>query len=179
MVHVSSSSSQNPLHNGAGTGFIWDNAGHVVTNHHVIKNSSKLTIRLNTTAKSDTNTWGKVEKNVEVEAEVVGKDIPKDIAVLRIKEEDRKDLGEKEWRPLERGRSRDLKVGQRVFAIGSPFGLERTLTMGIVSGVGRELGGGGRVGRGQPLFGIIQTDAAISKYCSLVYLDQEGFFSKG
>lgn len=147
VVHVSSpSTSTRRGHkvpsNGSGTGFIWDSKGHVVTNYHVVKGCNKLVVR--------------EENGKEHEGVVVGVDTGKDVAVLKLEGAD----GE-EMKILERGSSKSLKVGQRVFAIGSPFGLDCTLTTGIVSGVGREINSS-RLGERPPLFNIIQTDAAIS-----------------
>jgi S1-C subfamily serine protease len=123
---------------GTGSGFIWDDLGHVITNNHVIQGASRAYVRL-----ADGRTF---------EAGLVGADPTHDIAVLQI--------GVASDRPeaLPIGTSADLKVGQKVFAIGNPFGLDWTLTTGIVSALERELPEeGGRVIRG-----LIQTDAAIN-----------------
>ena len=123
---------------GSGSGFVWDSRGHVVTNYHVIEGGSRFEITL-----ADHSTW---------EAEVVGVAPDKDLAVLRI------DAPRDRLVPLEIGRSRDLVVGQGVLAIGNPFGLDQTLTVGVVSALGRELKSpGGRIIRD-----VIQTDAAIN-----------------
>lgn len=124
---------------GAGSGFIWDKQGHVVTNYHVVKGASDVQITL---------TGGK-----EYTAAVVGFDADKDVAVLKI-ENDGEDL-----RPVTVGGSGDLQVGQRVYAIGNPFGLDHTLTTGVISGTGREIASGIN---GRPISDVIQTDAAIN-----------------
>jgi S1-C subfamily serine protease len=96
---------------GSGSGFIWDDQGHVVTNYHVIRSASALKVTL-----FDTSSCS---------AKVVGFDESKDIAVLKL------DIPEKQAKALEKvslGRSTGLAVGQRVFAIGNPFGLDHTLT---------------------------------------------------
>jgi S1-C subfamily serine protease len=123
---------------GTGSGFVWDDLGHVITNNHVIEGASRAGVRL-----ADGRTF---------EARLVGTDPSHDIAVLQIAVPiDRPE-------PLPIGTSADLKVGQKVFAIGNPFGLDWTLTTGIVSALERELPEeGGRVIRG-----LIQTDAAIN-----------------
>eukprot|EP00871_Galdieria_phlegrea_P003747 jgi/Galph1/4373/GphlegSOOS_G3029.1 len=124
---------------GAGTGFVWDSE-HVVTNHHVMADSKEAKIRF----------FGNQE---EYDAKLVGSDSNHDIALLHIVQLPKNGLV-----PLQRGVSESLNVGQRVYAIGNPFGLEYTLTTGIISGLGREIAS--RVGR--PMFNIIQTDAAIN-----------------
>ncbi|GJQ15386.1 hypothetical protein GpartN1_g7177.t1 [Galdieria partita] len=128
---------QNPR--GAGTGFVWDNQ-HVVTNHHVMAGSKEAKVRF-------------FDSTEELEAKLVGTDPDHDIALLRLVQLPKNDLV-----PLTRGISEHLLVGQRVYAIGNPFGLEYTLTTGVISGLGREIAS--RVGR--PMFNIIQTDAAIN-----------------
>ena len=128
---------------GTGSGFVWDEAGHVVTNHHVVAGASGAVVRL-----ADGRTF---------RARLVGDAPSHDLAVLRI-----------ETGPLSGGvpalpvgTSGDLRVGQKVFAIGNPFGLDFTLTTGVVSALERELPGGGPGGRGA-IRGLIQTDAAIN-----------------
>eukprot|EP00898_Chlorokybus_atmophyticus_P004581 jgi/Chlat1/5123/Chrsp33S05120 len=124
---------------GSGSGFIWDNQGHIVTNYHVIKGASDLRVTL-----GDTTIFP---------AQVVGFDEDKDVAVLKI------DAPNSKLRPLPVGTSSDLEVGQRVFAIGNPFGLDHTLTTGVISGLGREISSGNT---GRPIQDVIQTDAAIN-----------------
>ena len=132
---------------GAGSGFIWDvdpvskTKAHVVTNYHVVKDSSTVKVTF-----LDTTT---------AIARVLGFSDDKDIAVLELV--DAPQL--KTIKPLPLGRSADLEVGQRVFAIGNPFGLDHTLTTGIVSGLGREIQSGIT---GRPITGAVQTDAAIN-----------------
>ena len=123
---------------GSGSGFIWDTQGHIVTNYHVIQGASTVNVVLNDQSAH--------------EAEVVGVDQTKDIAVLRIK------ASKNSLTPLPIGASDNLKVGQSVFAIGNPFGLDQTLTTGIVSALGREITS---VANTQ-ITDVIQTDAAIN-----------------
>jgi S1-C subfamily serine protease len=123
---------------GSGSGFIWDEAGHVVTNHHVIDGASEATIKL-----ADGGSY---------KARLVGTSPRHDIAVLRI------DTGFRKPEPVPIGSSGDLRVGQKVFAIGNPFGLDWTLTSGIISALDRSLSGDG----GNSIHHLIQTDAAIN-----------------
>ncbi len=123
---------------GTGTGFIWDTDGHVVTNFHVIRNASGAHVSL-----ADNTSW---------KAKLVGYEPDKDLAVLKI------DATPGQLKPLPIGSSEDLQVGQKVFAIGNPFGLDRTLTTGIISGLGREI----KAVSGRMIEGVIQTDAAIN-----------------
>jgi S1-C subfamily serine protease len=123
---------------GAGSGFIWDDAGHVVTNFHVIQGASEATIRL--------------ADGRDYKAVLVGVSPAHDIAVLRI------GVDFKRPPPVPVGTSEDLKVGQKVFAIGNPFGLDWTLTTGIVSALDRSLPSDS----GQTIEHLIQTDAAIN-----------------
>jgi S1-C subfamily serine protease len=129
----------NPLEipSGAGSGFIWDDQGHVVTNFHVIENANKATVRL-----ADQRSWS---------AELVGVAPEKDLAVLRIK------TGDELPPAIPIGTSDDLKVGQKVFAIGSPFGLDQTMTAGIISALGRQI-----KPRNREISDVIQTDAEIN-----------------
>lgn len=123
---------------GTGSGFLWDNDGHVVTNFHVIESAQAAKVTL-----EDRSVWN---------AQLVGVEPDKDIAVLKI------DAPKARLRGLLVGSSRDLAVGQKVFAIGNPFGLDQTLTTGVISGVGREI----QAASGRPIQGVIQTDAAIN-----------------
>jgi S1-C subfamily serine protease len=123
---------------GAGSGFLWDDQGHVVTNFHVISEGNRLQVTL-----ADQSEWP---------AEVVGHAADKDLAVLKI------DAPRERLVPLQVGRSEDLVVGQRVLAIGNPFGLDQTLTIGIVSALGREL----QSPSGRMIRDVVQTDAAIN-----------------
>jgi S1-C subfamily serine protease len=123
---------------GTGTGFIWDERGHVVTNFHVIQGANAAVVTL-----SDQSTW---------KAALVGAFPDRDLAVLRI------DAPKEKIRPLAIGSSKDLQVGQKVYAIGNPFGLDQTLTTGIVSALNREIESVTQ----RPIRGVIQTDAAIN-----------------
>ncbi len=123
---------------GTGSGFVWDIDGHVVTNYHVIRNASSAKVTL-----ADNTSW---------QARLVGYEPDKDLAVLKI------DAPQSHLKPLPIGESANLQVGQKVFAIGNPFGLDRTLTTGVISGLGREI----ESASGRPIEGVIQTDAAIN-----------------
>ncbi len=122
---------------GSGSGFVWDDRGHVVTNNHVIENadSAKITIG-----------------DAEFDATIVGAARDQDLAVLQVEPSRGKLV------PLRIGTSGGLEVGQRVYAIGNPFGLDFTLTTGIVSALGRTIQSASNV----TIFGVIQTDAAIN-----------------
>lgn len=123
---------------GSGSGFVWNEEGHIITNYHVIKGASKAMVAL-----ADGSSY---------EATLVGKAPEKDLAVLHI--DAPKDL----LRRIPLGTSDNLRVGQQVFAIGNPFGLDQTLTTGIVSALNREINSVA----GVPIRGVIQTDAAIN-----------------
>jgi S1-C subfamily serine protease len=132
---------------GAGSGFVWDEFGHVVTNYHVIAAGDARADKL-------VKVGLQGREGQLVEAQVVGFEADKDIAVLKMEPGQ---LSEPPI-PVEVGMSRDLVVGQSVLAIGNPFGLDTTLTTGVVSALGREVRGQ----MGRPLTGCIQTDAAIN-----------------
>ncbi|DBA68502.1 TPA: hypothetical protein ACH3X2_013788 [Trebouxia sp. C0005] len=141
---------------GMGSGFFWDDKGHIVTNFHVIKGAADIKVAL-----IDQSVWS---------AKLIGGDPDKDIAVLQLECETSKI---DELKPISLGQSSNLLVGQKVYAIGNPFGLDHTLTQGIVSGVGRELNTPGA--RGVPIRNVIQTDAAINPGNSGgVLLDSKG-----
>ncbi|MCU0810063.1 MAG: trypsin-like peptidase domain-containing protein [Thiobacillaceae bacterium] len=123
---------------GSGSGFIWDEAGHVVTNWHVVQNASEATVKL-----ADGRSY---------KAALVGASPAHDIAVMQI------GVGFGRPPPVPLGTSHDLRVGQKVFAIGNPFGLDWTLTTGVVSALDRSLGGDD----GRTIEHLIQTDAAIN-----------------
>ncbi len=123
---------------GSGSGFVWDREGHVVTNFHVLEGGSSFQVTL-----SDQSTW---------EAKLVGAAPAKDLAVLRI------DAPRRKLDPLELGHSSTLVAGQKVLALGNPFGLDHSLTVGVVSALGREL----RAPNGRTIRDVIQTDAAIN-----------------
>jgi S1-C subfamily serine protease len=123
---------------GAGSGFVWDAKGHVVTNFHVIQGASAARVSLH-----DRSEWP---------ARLVGAAPDQDLAVLRIEAPAEKLV------PILVGASRDLQVGQKVFAIGNPFGLDFTLTTGIVSALGRSIPSL----TGRRIDDVVQTDAAIN-----------------
>ena len=123
---------------GSGSGFIWDKEGHIVTNFHVIQGADRATVTL-----YDQTTY---------EAELIGRAADKDLAVLKI------DAPIEKLIPIERGQSENLQVGQSVFAIGNPFGLDYSLTTGIISALGREINSVA----GIKIQDVIQTDAAIN-----------------
>ena len=129
----------------SGSGFVWDAAGHIVTNYHVVHASERLEVTLS--------------NHQTCPARVIGSELEKDIAVLAI------ETANGEFAPLPIGTSADLQVGQKVFAIGNPFGLDQTLTSGLISGLGREMPARFEEReRGQhPITDLIQTDAAINK----------------
>ena len=146
VVHITSLGAQRDLFSlnvqqvprGTGTGFVWDAAGHIVTNFHVIQgaNGAKVTL-------ADQSTF---------DASLVGAFPDRDLAVLRI------EAPKDKLPPIAIGSSRDLIVGQRVYAIGNPFGLDQTLTTGIVSALNREI----ESFNNRTIRGVIQTDAAIN-----------------
>ncbi|MDH5675786.1 MAG: trypsin-like peptidase domain-containing protein [Myxococcales bacterium] len=123
---------------GTGSGFLWDDQGHVVTNLHVLSSAQRARVTL-----ADHSEWS---------AELVGTSPRHDLAVLRIAG------AASRATPLPLGTSSDLVVGQYVAAIGSPFGLDYTLSTGVISGLGREIPGQLEL----PIRGAIQTDAAIN-----------------
>lgn len=139
---------------GAGSGFVWDEDGHVVTNYHVIAGGPAGMRRKELPRKVAVKLQGTDEL---LEAKVVGTEPDKDIAVLKI---DPRALRREDapLKPIEAASSAALKVGQDVLAIGNPFGLDWTLTRGIVSALGRDIDGAG----GRPIRGCVQTDAAIN-----------------
>ncbi len=124
---------------GAGTGFVWDTNGHIVTNYHVIRGGDKFVVNFHNDPK-------------QYEAEVVGSEPRKDIAVLKVKNIPSK------FKPLKIGSSSNLSVGQKALAIGNPFGLDHTLTQGIISALERKIEGIG----GVKIHGMIQTDCSIN-----------------
>jgi S1-C subfamily serine protease len=123
---------------GTGTGVIWDELGHVVTNFHVIQGGAAAQVTL----------WNQTGA---LSASLVGADQARDLAVLRISTS-------RKLQKIPIGESKNLQVGQKVYAIGNPFGLDYTLTTGIISGLGREVASD----HGPPLRGLIQTDAPIN-----------------
>ena len=123
---------------GAGSGFLWDRHGHIVTNFHVIEGARRIKVRL--------------ENGEAVEATYVGGSPGHDLAVIRLRRSISNIL------PIPVGSSGNLQVGQTVLAIGNPFGLTRTLTTGVVSALDRRL----PTSTGREVAGVIQTDAAIN-----------------
>ena len=123
---------------GSGSGFVIDREGHILTNYHVIEGADTVQATL---------TEGSAH-----EAKVVGADASNDVAVIRI------DVPTDQLSPLDLGDSSGLSVGQKVLALGNPFGLERTLTTGIISSLDRSI----KAKNGRTIRGIIQTDAAIN-----------------
>lgn len=123
---------------GSGSGVIWDRKGHIVTNFHVVYGANSIQVIL-----SDQSSY---------QAQVVGVDPDHDLAVLRIRHT------KKALMPIDVGNSQDLRVGQKVLAIGNPFGLDHTLTTGIVSALGRSI----QSMNERTIEDVIQTDAAIN-----------------
>jgi putative serine protease PepD len=123
---------------GSGSGSIINTKGHILTNHHVVANAQKLEVTL-----ADGSKWP---------AKLVGSDPDCDLAVIKI------DAPKEKLKVIPMGDSRNLRIGQKVLAIGNPFGLERTLTTGIISSLGRTI----RSEAGTMMEDIIQTDAAIN-----------------
>lgn len=123
---------------GTGSGFVYDNTGHIVTNNHVVADAAQVSVLL-----SD---------GTRLPAEVVGTDPYYDLAVLHV------DAPDGTLMPLELGDSNQLRVGQTVIAIGNPFGLDRTLTTGVISALGRRI----ETSDGSVIGQAIQTDAAIN-----------------
>jgi 2-alkenal reductase len=124
---------------GAGSGFVWDAAGHIVTNAHVIQGARRVLVQLDAASKP-------------IPARIVGFAPDYDLAVLRLNDVP------SGLRAIPLGTSKDLKIGQSVIAIGNPFGLNRTLTTGIVSALERQL----PTTDFREVSGVIQTDAAIN-----------------
>jgi S1-C subfamily serine protease len=123
---------------GSGSGSIIDTKGHILTNHHVVANAQKLEVTL-----ADGSKW---------QTKLIGSDPDSDLAVIKI------DAPKEKLKVIAMGDSKNLKIGQKVLAIGNPFGLERTLTTGIISSLGRTI----RSESGTLMEDIIQTDAAIN-----------------
>jgi S1-C subfamily serine protease len=123
---------------GTGSGFLWDQDGHIVTNYHVVQGANAAQVTL-----ADHSTW---------QAGLVGAYPDKDLAVLVI------DVPRERLLPIALGTTSDLQVGQKVFAIGNPFGLDQSLTTGVISALGREIESVTR----RAIKDVIQTDAAIN-----------------
>ncbi len=123
---------------GTGSGFVWDDEGRVVTNYHVISDANRIQVTM-----ADQSTH---------KAVLIGAEPDKDLAVLQVS------APERLLRPIPIGAAGDLLVGQKVFAIGNPFGLDQTITSGIISALNREI----TAITGRTIRGVIQTDAAIN-----------------
>ncbi len=126
------------IRQGAGSGFLWDVNGHVVTNYHVIEGAQRIQVRL--------------ESGEAIEATFVGGAAEYDLAVIRLRR------NPDNIQPIPVGTSSNLQVGQTVLAIGNPYGLSRTLTTGVISALDRRL----PTATGREVAGAIQTDAAIN-----------------
>jgi 2-alkenal reductase len=126
------------IRQGAGSGFLWDQYGHIVTNFHVVQGAERIQVRL--------------DSGEAIEATYVGGSQDYDLAVIRLRSVPA------HTQPIPVGTSSDLQVGQWVFAIGNPFGLSRTLTTGVISALDRRL----PTAAGREVAGVIQTDAAIN-----------------
>jgi S1-C subfamily serine protease len=122
---------------GSGSGFVWDEEGHIITNYHVVQDADLAEVTLGETS---------------YRATMVGTAKDNDIAVLKIR------VVKDKLVPIKIGTSADIQVGQKVLAIGNPFGLDHTLTTGIVSALGRTI----TSVTNRPIDGVIQTDAAIN-----------------
>jgi S1-C subfamily serine protease len=123
---------------GTGTGFVWDQDGDIVTNFHVVEHADRAEVTLN--------------DGTAYPAKILGVAPDKDLALLHI------DAPPQKLLPLPIGQSANLKVGQKVMAIGNPFGLDQTLTTGVISGLGREI----KSVTQRPISDVIQTDASIN-----------------
>jgi S1-C subfamily serine protease len=123
---------------GSGSGFVWNKQGHIVTNFHVIYGANSIKVTL--------------ADRSEHQAKLVGADPDHDLAVLQIR------VPEAMLEPLAIGTSQDLRVGQKVLAIGNPFGLDHSLTTGVVSALGRTI----KSMSNRTIEGVVQTDAAIN-----------------
>ncbi|GAB2214948.1 hypothetical protein Droror1_Dr00019317 [Drosera rotundifolia] len=134
---------------GTGSGFIWDNFGHIVTNYHVV---AKLAADKAGRHRCQISLIDSEGGRLSREAKIIGFDSSRDLAVLKV------DTKGVDLKPVVLGVSRDLRVGQSCFAIGNPYGYENTLTTGVVSGLGREM----PAPNGQTIKSVIQTDAAIN-----------------
>ena len=145
VVHITTKAAQRELlflevpTEGAGSGSVLDKSGHVLTNYHVVEGAQEIRVTL--------------QSGESYEGAIVGYDPPNDMAIVKINAP-----AEELW-PIELGDSSRLKVGQIVFAIGNPFGLERTMTTGIISSLNRSLPGKG----GRTMKSMIQIDAALNR----------------
>jgi S1-C subfamily serine protease len=141
---------------GTGSGFIWDKDGHIVTNFHVVRGADAIKVAL-------------IDASV-YDAVLIAGDPAKDVAVLQL-QAPKAVLAQ--LRPVELGSSSSLQVGQRVYALGNPYGLDHTLTEGVISGLNRELPTADP--RGVPIRGVVQVSAVIAPGSSGgVALDSKG-----
>ncbi len=127
---------------GEGSGFVWDSEGHIVTNNHVVENAQSIVVTF-----ADSS---------QAIAEVVGTNEDSDLAVIKV------DVAPELLRPVVPGNSAELRVGQRVIAIGNPFGFDNTMTAGVISAIGRTIPGAINELGSFSLPNMIQTDAAIN-----------------
>jgi S1-C subfamily serine protease len=132
-----------PLQRGEGSGFIYDNEGHIVTNNHVVEGAQKVIVNFNN------GMWAR--------AEVIATDPQADLAVIKVTPPEGVD-----WKPLTLAEDNGIEVGHMVIAIGNPFGLQGTMTTGIVSALGRGFPVGAFGNNRYTLPDVIQTDAAIN-----------------
>lgn len=145
VVHITTKAAQRELlflevpSEGAGSGSVLDKAGHVLTNYHVVEGANEIRVTL--------------QNGESYEGSVIGFDPPNDMAIVKI------NAPAEELVPIELGDSSRLKVGQIVYAIGNPFGLERTMTTGIISSLNRSLPGKA----GRTMKSMIQLDAALNR----------------
>ncbi|WP_425411916.1 S1C family serine protease [Legionella massiliensis] len=139
---VKHSAKRMQVHAGAGSGIIWDAQGHIVTNFHVINGADNLAITID---------------KLTVPAKVIGAEPRKDIAVLAIKSPKALEML-KSYVPFELARTNELMVGQKTIAIGNPFGLDHSLSVGVISALGRKVPGAG----GVTIREMIQTDTTIN-----------------
>jgi S1-C subfamily serine protease len=143
---------------GSGSGIVFDKEGHIVTNYHVVRNAQSAQVAILSdgkqvsTGNKESSMRPSSSKRTVYKATVVGVDPGKDIAVLKV------DAPKGLLIPIELGTSSRLRVGEGSLAIGNPFGLDHTLTAGVISGLGREV----KSPIGRPITNVIQTDAAIN-----------------
>ncbi len=131
------------LNSALGSGLVWDNQGHIVTNNHVVDGATRITVTF--------------YDGTEVDGSLVGTDPDSDLAVIKV------DVPSSQLNPVKVGYSTQLKVGQLAIAIGNPFGLQGTMTVGFISGVGRVVpNNSSGLGPSYSIPDIIQTDASIN-----------------
>lgn len=136
---------------GSGSGFVWDTAGHIVTNAHVVAIRERV-FGGGVRSRIADRVLVRLAEGQTYEAKVVGIAATKDLAVLKI------EAPANELAPIRRGASMDLQVGQSVYAIGNPFGLNASLSTGVVSALGRQI----TSPAGETIYDVIQTDAAVN-----------------